>query len=211
MAEDKRKPNCKIAPISWIRSIELLSVFVLAALFSACGSATETNTAATNSNSANRNSSNVVYGQPVPGNSNPSNFNGANVNVDRPMNAEMQRLEQIRANANKAGSGKIPSVNERPAPEDSTISATLTDVAREVRTWKHHPLLSKVEKIYDGGDGKIKVYLKNGKVIDLPGSSITQLGQVSSATVLSLAGISQDPPQESKSRSTSAAAPPKKP
>jgi hypothetical protein len=107
----------------------------------------------------------------------------------------MQRIEEIRANANRVVAPKIHSMNERPAPEDSTISTTLTDVAREVRTWKKDPVLAKVEKTFDGENSSIKVYLRNGKVIPLPGTSIAQLSDIPAATVLSLAGVKTQTPK----------------
>jgi hypothetical protein len=107
----------------------------------------------------------------------------------------MQRIQEIRANANRTGAPNIQSMNARPAPEDSTISTSLTDVAREVRTWKNDPTLAKVEKTYDGGEGSIRVYLRNGKVISLPGKSIAQLSEIPAATVLSLAGVKTGAPK----------------
>lgn len=118
--------------------------------------------------------------------------NSINANANRPMDAQMQKLEEMRKAANRAGK-TIPSLNSRPAPEDSTMTATLTDFARETRTWKSHPVLAKVEKVHDGGEGSIKVYLRSGKVIDLPGKAIAQLDQISAASVLQIAGVTPSP------------------
>jgi hypothetical protein len=126
-----------------------------------------------------------------------SNANVGNANLDT--SDALKRFEEIRSNSNKAG--KVPaSLNSRPAPEDSTITSTLTDVARETRVWNKHPTLAKVEKVFDGGDGSIKVYLKNGKVIALPGNAIMQMDQVTAAGVLSLAGVGSTVQTETKTK-----------
>ena len=112
----------------------------------------------------------------------------ANANVETAAMRKEKRLEEMRAAANSDPRKAAP-VNTRPAPEDSEMTTTLTDVAREVRIWKKHPTLAKVEKIYDGKNVTVKVYLRDGRVIDLPGSSIAQLDQIPAATVLGLAGL----------------------
>ena len=111
-----------------------------------------------------------------------------NTNIETASNRFESKREQMRNAANSVAPKPLP-VNSRPAPEDSTISTQLTDVARETRVWQKHTVLAKVEKIYDGKGSTIKVYLKDGRVIDLSGTAIPQLEQVSSATVLTLAGI----------------------
>lgn len=124
----------------------------------------------------------------IPGSAN-TTLNGTNsFNTARPMDAQIQKMEEMRKAANRAGK-TIPSLNSRPAPEDSTMTTTLTDRARETRTWKKHPVLAKVEKIYDG-ESSIKVYLRNGKVIELPGNAIGKLDQIPAASVLEIAGVS---------------------
>ena len=166
-------------------------IFLTALLVAAAAGAFGCGTSESNTNSMavntgpNLNGSNAA----VPNSATSFNaVNSFNANANRPMDAQMQKLEEMRQASNRAGK-QIPSLNSRPAPEDSTMTATLTDFARETRTWRKHPVLAKVEKVHNGGEGSIKVYLHNGKVIDLPGNSITQLDQVSAATVLQLAGV----------------------
>jgi hypothetical protein len=126
------------------------------------------------------------------------NVNASNTfNANGPVDARLQKMEEMRKMANRGGK-TVPSLNSRPAPEDSTMTATLTDVAREIREWKKHPILAKVERIHDGGEGKVKVYLRSGKVIDLPGKSIARLDQVPAASVLELAGVTQPGPNQSR-------------
>lgn len=85
-------------------------------------------------------------------------------------------------------------VEGKPAPEESTFSTRLTDVAVETRTFKKHPILAKVERITDTNGRAMKVYLRSGKVIDVPGNSIANLAVASSAQILSAAGIEQPQP-----------------
>jgi hypothetical protein len=47
----------------------------------------------------------------------------------------------------------------------------------------------KVEKFISPKAQSIKVHLKNGKVVDLPGEKIPQLATASAATILQAAGI----------------------
>lgn len=122
----------------------------------------------------------------------------AEANVDTAANRRAKKLEEMRAAANNQPQDAVP-VNTRPAPEDSEITTTLTDVAREVRVWKKNPTLAKIEKVYDGQNVSIKVYLRNGRVFDLPGSSIAQLEQIPSATVLTLVGVGSNPQKPSAS------------
>jgi hypothetical protein len=85
-------------------------------------------------------------------------------------------------------------VEGKPAPEDSIFSTKLTDVAVETRTFKKHPVLAKVERITDANSRKIKVYLRSGKVIEIPGNNISNLSVASSAQILEAAGIEQSAP-----------------
>ena len=85
-------------------------------------------------------------------------------------------------------------VEAKPAPEDSTFSTRLTDVAVETRTFKKHPVLAKVERITDAKSRTIKVYLRSGKIIEIPGDKIGNLGVASSAQIMTAAGIEQPAP-----------------
>jgi len=84
--------------------------------------------------------------------------------------------------------------DEREAIEDSTFSTKLTDVAVETRTFKNHPTLAKVERITDAKGRTIKVYLRSGKVIEIPGNNIANLSAASSTQIMRAAGIEQPQP-----------------
>jgi hypothetical protein len=79
----------------------------------------------------------------------------------------------------------------RPAPDNSTFTSYLTDAGFEVRTFKDHPQLKKVEKkTTNDGSVSIKVYLRNGKVIDLPGQAIPNLSTAPAILIMDAAGLS---------------------
>ena len=81
----------------------------------------------------------------------------------------------------------------KPAPENSTFASFLTDQGYEVRVFKDHPQLLKVVKIIGSQKSSIKVYLRGGRVVDLTGNAIINLGSVPSSTILAAAGV-QTPP-----------------
>ena len=182
-----------------IKFLLALTGFITFALASCSSNDTMTNSQA----NANR-ASNVVPQTYINNNGQGSPANAevlANANVETAAMKQARKLEEMRAAANNQTGKKPVPVNTRPAPEDSEITTSLTDVALEVRVWKKHPTLAKIEKVYDGQNVSIKVYLRDGRIIDLPGSSIAQLDQIPSATVLTLVGVgptAQKPTASSK-------------
>ena len=82
-----------------------------------------------------------------------------------------------------------------PAPDNSEISSTMNnDVPTEVRTFKNNPMLVKMERILvDVKNPQIKVYLKNGKVVNVPPGKISNPATVSADEILSAAGIVRKP------------------
>lgn len=77
----------------------------------------------------------------------------------------------------------------RPAPEDSEFAVILTNAAIELRTFKNHPQLLKVEKRSSGEESIVRVFLKGGRVIDLPGEKIPALGTETADKILEIAGV----------------------
>lgn len=77
----------------------------------------------------------------------------------------------------------------RPAPENSEFAVLLTDVVLERRTFKSHPQLLKVEKVTDREKKTIKVYLKDGRVVEIPGEKIDSISTASSTAILQAAGL----------------------
>ncbi len=77
----------------------------------------------------------------------------------------------------------------RPAPENSTFSAALTNVVFERRTFLDHPILAKVEKVIDGDRSSLRVFTRNGRTINLPADAIENLSIISSAAILQAARL----------------------
>jgi len=77
----------------------------------------------------------------------------------------------------------------RPAAEDSEFGVVLTDVVFERRTFKRHPQLLKIEKITSGEKKTINVYLKDGRIVEVPGEKINSISTAGSAGILKAAGV----------------------
>ncbi len=82
-----------------------------------------------------------------------------------------------------------------PAPDNSEISSTMNNnVPTEIRTFKNNPMLVKMERIFvDVKNPQIKVYLKNGKVVNVPPGKISNPATVSADEILSAAGVAPKP------------------
>jgi len=108
---------------------------------------------------------------------------------------KMDRLRRAAANSPpvKVDIEAMMQRSARPAPENSEFSAVLTDFILERRTFKSHPQLSKVEKVSDGENKSITVFLIDGKVIELSGDKIEFLSTVSTADLLTAAGLETSP------------------
>lgn len=115
-----------------------------------------------------------------------------NANTGRPTQIEekMNKINKLREMA-KNQTGPKPTPMRFDAPENSYITQELTDVAKEVRVFRDHPQLARIERIHSPKGVTMKVYLKNGKVVDVDGKAVGALRDASSAKVLELAGVTQ--------------------
>ena len=113
------------------------------------------------------------------------NAQNANVNVNavNPIgaNANLKNIQIIKP-------GKITPLGKA-APDNSEIFVELGEVPIETRVFKNHPQLIKVVKSGIPPNQTIKVYLKGGKTVDLPGDKITNLGTEPAASILQAVGI----------------------
>lgn len=105
------------------------------------------------------------------------------------------KMEQIKRGGGDLDPAVIASQNARPAPDNSTFTSYLSDAGYEIRAFKNHPTLLKVEK-RTAGDGRqtVKVFLRNGKVVEVPAQSVGSLATVPAGTIASAAGVA--PPAE---------------
>jgi len=184
-------------------TILFLVVFVTASLAIGCGGTAEktanANKAASDVNSpASANSAGVVDANANPASeSEPPAGNIANANTRR------QIVDT---------SGPVPPPSFRPAAEDSQIAVSMRPDGKiyEVRVFKSHPQLAKVESVWDGKSEKeLKFVLKNGKVIAKKSDRIQNLQTAPTAVLVEIAGIPTAPPPAASSRTTKA--PDKKP
>ncbi len=157
----------------------LLTAFVNLIFLSACsGDAVVTNTGNVNAQNAN---ANTVVVQEI-------NTNLVQKKGWQNSNLDANQINVVpQANGNK--NVKVMP-NEAPAPYDSSVSTTMNKDGRflETRTFRKDPLIQKVERIQE--EKKVKVYLKNGKVVELPydkGSTLFQGG--APQDILTAAGI----------------------
>ncbi len=127
-----------------------------------------------------------------------ANLTDANSPAAIAKNRTAERLDKLRADAANKPISSTTGVSSRPAPEDSVMLTELKDVARETRIFKKHPVLDKVEKIHDGNEGAVKVFLKDGRTFDRPGNSIERLDQISSVAILQLIGVQATPQRAPK-------------
>ena len=118
------------------------------------------------------------------------------------------RLEKMRSAGTSGETGDAAALavkNARPAPDNSTFATYLTDAGYEIRTFKNNPVILKVEKrIENNGDQSLKVFLRNGKVVQLPGNAISPLSSASADAIASAAGVATAPPKSSGTEATGA-------
>jgi len=80
----------------------------------------------------------------------------------------------------------------RDAPENSQSVTTMNNDGsiQETRIFKSHPQLAKVEATwFEPTDKTLKIYLKNGTVVDAKTTNAASLQSVSSAEIMEVAGI----------------------
>jgi hypothetical protein len=95
--------------------------------------------------------------------------------------------------------------NARPAPDNSTFTSYLTDAGYEIRTFNNHPLLLKVVKrTANDGSQTIKVFLRNGKIVELPGATIPLVASAPAEVIAGAAGIQPASPKQPATASTGA-------
>ena len=150
----------------------------------------------TSSNSGNSNTNVIVNGAAAPQAVDANLLNGETLDSGIQSPQAQNRLNRIR----KTGTGPSgPPVDvaalamkmARPAPDNSTFTSYLSDAGYEIRTFRDHPQLKKVEKVTtDDGKITIRVFLRNGKVIELPGSAVPVLSNAPAFQIMDAAGIS---------------------
>ena len=161
-------------------------------------SAVNSTDASASSNSVNSNTAVAANGAVMLPQAADANASADMAGIQSPLSPQMQnRLNKVQ----KEGGASGPPVDAaalamklaRPAPDNSTFTSYLSDAGYEIRTFKDHPQLKKVEKITSEKGSTIKVFLRNGKVIELPAQTILNLSTVPAAQIMDAAGVSPAP------------------
>ena len=174
-------------------------VFGLAGIFmlSGCSSTSdESSKVKTTANSTTANTAGVNAGrdgrpaQPADANSAPSTDT-----IGPAANRMDARLMEMRR-AGQASSGMDPAAtamkNARPAPDNSTFASYLTDAGYEIRTFNNHPQLLKAEKkIAPDGKKSLRIFLRDGKIVEAAADKVPVLATAPAALLLEAAGVEQ--------------------
>jgi hypothetical protein len=106
------------------------------------------------------------------------------------------KMRKLNSSGGSVDAAALAMKNARPAPDNSTFTSYLTDAGYEIRTFKNHPQLLRVEKrTANDGSQTIKVFLRNGKVVQLPGKSIPLLASAPAEVIAGVAGIQPASPK----------------
>ncbi len=177
-----------------LRRIGIIWIAAAAIAISGCGGSAEVETSAANAQGSN--TTTVV--KPVEVDPSEVNSPAADANANVPLNPiEQERLikEERARQANiqlpegMVHPGQRAEPLARPAPDNSTFSTKLTDVAIETRQFRSHPQINKVERITDTNGSRVKIYLKNGKVVDADPNRFKQIANVSVNEFILAAGL----------------------
>lgn len=168
----------------------ILSIFIF---LSACSSAPEETA---NSNAEN---SNMIVSNPI--------STESNAPISPNSNSQLKPLEGVDPNifnkdatdaktVNRDTSNQTSPLAARPAPDNSEFqSKGLPDGSfAETRTFKGHPQISKIEKITNGKNISMKVYLKNGKSYAFTEQQIPNFRTADSQSILTAIGVKQNSP-----------------
>jgi hypothetical protein len=114
--------------------------------------------------------------------------------------ANIYPLKEAVPNSNGANGRTNNAVNvissgaSRPAPDDSRIISELGAVPTETRIFNSHPVLAKVVKTGLPNNQTVKIYVKGGKVIELPGDKIPNIA-ASADSIMREAGLTMPTPR----------------
>jgi hypothetical protein len=106
------------------------------------------------------------------------------------------KMSKLKGSSESVDAAALAMKNARPAPDNSTFTSYLTDAGYEIRTFKNHPQLLRVEKrTANDGSQTIKIFLRNGKVVELPGKTIPLIASAPAEVIAGAAGIQPASPK----------------
>lgn len=164
--------------------------FIFAALIisGGCSSKVETNSPPGGANPAANSSTSNANGAAAT-NSNPAAvqpYNGVQNLNPNAFNATNDNLKVIKYEPKK---DELP-YGSRIAPDDSILSSgSRGKDFFEMRTFRSHAVIAKVEKITDGKTTKYKVYLKSGRVVDAPADKMINFAAMAPENILDAIGM----------------------
>lgn len=166
------------------------ALLVVAGLLASCSSSSSEKTSGGNGTATQHsNTTAPTADQPA------ANPNAETVNANlTPTRAEViAKLRQKRLEMGNAPvSGPLPEPQFRPARDNSMVSTTMNsegDVV-ETRIFKNNPQISKVEMKWVGPkNSALKIFLKDGRVVEARGGNIENLGATPVATLLQMASV----------------------
>jgi hypothetical protein len=100
------------------------------------------------------------------------------------------KLRRIPRSGPPSGSGSPAPLDFRPGPENSEIATTMNDRGQpvEVRVFKDHPQLQRVEAVWLGPTEKLlRITLRDGNTVEVKTDSIANLASASADVLVQLA------------------------
>lgn len=175
-----------------VSKVFLLAIFSFISV--GCSGGSETNSATVpNANSASGTSQTNSYVASNGETMQPA-FNGDSKNAGSNMQIQVNTMV-VNADNQKEKTNQ-PVQPEIPAADNSTYSAEMNDKGQpvEIRTFKNHPILAKIEKItLSPRDYVFKIYLKDGKVVESKSDELKQFRFITPENILG--AINKLPPK----------------
>ena len=162
------------------------ALIFIASLFVACSSqvATTTNNGPTRQGT---NSSTVpVVGPSTAANEEPLNSNHT------PTRDEIREKLRQKGLINAPSSGPLPTPQFKPAADNSIVSTTMNaqGAVVETRIFKGNPQIASVVMTWVGpNDNTLKIFLRNGRVVEAKADNIENLGSTPVSVFIEKAGI----------------------
>lgn len=91
-----------------------------------------------------------------------------------------------------------------PAPDNSTFTSAMDKDGNfmEIRVFKEHPMLVKVERKIIGKQSVYKVFLKNGKILEAPADKMNNFRNLAPENILDAVGLLNQTNTNSKTKPT---------
>ncbi|HUR98880.1 MAG TPA: hypothetical protein VMZ26_12510 [Pyrinomonadaceae bacterium] len=125
--------------------------------------------------------------------------------VTPPVQDRLEKMRSAGTSGERTDAAALAMKNARPAPDNSTFATYLTDAGYEIRTFTNNPIILKAEKkIENNGNQSLKIFLRNGNVVELPGKAVSSLSTASADAIATAAGVTTAPSKPAATGSTGA-------